>query len=85
MPKHEPSPEDPLELVGCPVPGGAGTMEAMARCHVEEFFLMGWSGEKILSLFQNPFYRGPHSVYRAYGEDWVEDLIAQVGRGLVKR
>ncbi len=47
----------------------------MARCFVEEYARMGWSGERILRLFRNPFYRGPHQILRMKGEEFVRSLI----------
>lgn len=73
-------PEDPYELVGVavPVPEGYDALGEMARCFVEEFALMGWSGQRILGLFQSPFYQGPHAVYRTRGEGFGRELIGQV-------
>jgi hypothetical protein len=50
----------------------------MAWCFVEEYARMGWSGERILRLFRNPFYRGPHQILRMKGEDFVRSLIESV-------
>ncbi len=47
----------------------------MAWCFVEEYARMGWSGERIMRLFRNPFYRGPHQILRTKGEDFVRSLI----------
>ncbi len=85
MPKDKIDTEDPLELVGCVVDGDASDTTNMARCFVEEFYMMGWTGERILEMFQNPFYRNPHSAYRAFGEDWVKALIDDVACTLQKR
>jgi hypothetical protein len=49
----------------------------MARCFIEEFALMGWSTDRILRLFRNPFYAGANIVYRQRGEGYVKALIAQ--------
>lgn len=50
----------------------------MARCFVEEYARMGWSGDRILSLFCNSFYRGPHRILRLKGDEFVRDLIEKV-------
>src|SRR5574337_782603 len=39
---------------------------------------MGWPAERILSLFMNPFYVGPHQVYRTKGDRFVRDLVHSV-------
>ncbi len=73
-------PEDPLALVGVVLERGPdeGALTEMAWCFVEEFARMGWSGERILRLFRNPFYRGPHQILRRKGEDFVRSLIETV-------
>ncbi len=70
-------PEDPMALVGVAIERGPDdeALTEMARCFVEEFARMGWSGERILRLFRNPFYRGPHQILRRKGEEFVRSLI----------
>ncbi len=70
-------PEDPMALVGVRLQQGPNdqALVEMARCFVEEYARMGWSGERILRLFRNPFYRGPHQILRMKGEDFVRGLI----------
>jgi len=43
---------------------------------------MGYEGEKLMRLFRDPFYKGPHSVYRAKGESFVRALVDQVSPGV---
>ncbi len=73
-------PEDPLALVGVVLERGPddGALTEMAWCFVEEYARMGWSGERIMRLFRNPFYRGPHQILRMKGEDFVHGLIETV-------
>ena len=73
-------PEDPMALVGVCLERGPDdeAMTEMAWCFVEEFGRMGWSGERILRLFRNPFYRGPHRILRMKGEGFVRGLIETV-------
>lgn len=69
-----------LDLLGVevPLPSGQGTeMAEMARCFVDEFVRMGWNDEDLLGLFRDPFYRGPHLVYRQCGEAYVRELLAE--------
>ncbi len=70
-------PDDPMALVGVGLERGPDDedLTEMAWCFVEEFARMGWSGERILRLFRNPFYRGPHQILRRKGEDFVRSLI----------
>jgi hypothetical protein len=73
-------PEDPMALVGVVLERGPddGALTEMAWCFVEEYARMGWSGERIMRLFRNPFYRGPHQILRMKGEDFVRGLIETV-------
>lgn len=68
--------DDPLELVGVPVPVDEATFDEMARCFVEEFVRDGWTDERLLPLFRSPFYAGLHVIWRRRGEAWVRALIA---------
>ncbi len=70
--------DDPLELVGVPVPVDEATFDEMARCLVEEYVRDGWSDARLLALFRLPFYAGLHVVERRRGEPWVRDLIAEM-------
>jgi hypothetical protein len=66
-----------MALVGVQLQRGPDdeALTEMAWCFVEEYARMGWSGERILRLFRNPFYRGPHQILRMKGEDFVRGLI----------
>jgi len=73
-------PEDPMALVAVGLGQGPDdqALTEMAWCFVEEYTRMGWSGERILRLFRNPFYRGPHRILRLKGEAFVRGLIETV-------
>jgi hypothetical protein len=71
--------DDPMELVGTIVDaGGRQAMEEMGRTFVEELARMRWSREDIMTVFLDPFYRGPHTVFRAKGLGYVTELIDTV-------
>jgi hypothetical protein len=72
-------PEDPFQpvAVSLDTPGHDG-MEAMARCFVEEFALMGWPPARIFRLFTIPEYAASYSVLQDKGEDYVKSIIASV-------
>ncbi|NJD28143.1 MAG: hypothetical protein FIA92_07580 [Chloroflexi bacterium] len=72
--------DDPLELVGVPVPVDEATFDEMARCLVEEYVRDGWSDERLVPLFRSPFYAGLHVIWRRRGEPWVRALIADERR-----
>jgi hypothetical protein len=68
-----------MALVGVPLPDPTGeSLTLMARCLIEEFLLMGLDEERLLGLFRNPFYRGPHAIYQARGEAFVRELVQAV-------
>lgn len=71
--------EDPFDLVGTPVPieEGHDNVAEMARCVIEEYLSMGWSGKVILRMFKTPTYTGPHAIYQSRGEDYVLGLIQE--------
>jgi hypothetical protein len=66
-----------FELTHCVVPGEPGRdhVAEMAETFVIELKRMRWTNEAILTAFRNPFYAGPHYVYRNRGEDFVVDLL----------
>jgi len=69
--------DDPLAYVGAAAEPEEGRdhLEEMAVAFVDEFRRMGWTDERILALFRNPFYRGPYAVYAARGEAYVRALM----------
>jgi hypothetical protein len=73
-------PDDPLELVGVPVPVDEAMFDEMARCLVEEYVRDGWSDDRLLPLFRSPFYAGLHVIWRRRGEAWVMGLIGEARR-----
>lgn len=72
--------DDPFEFVAVLVPAEPGVdwLAEQGRCVAEEFALMGWSQEKILRLFRNPYYLGTYTLYQQRGEPFVRRLIASV-------
>jgi hypothetical protein len=79
MADKEFEPEDPLEpvAVALDTPGHDG-MDAMARCFVEEFAMMGWPPGRIFRLFTIPEYAASYSVYQERGEQYVRSIIRSV-------
>ena len=70
--------DDPMELVGTSMEGDEANIEEMGLTFVEELARMDWSQEEIFAVFADPFYRGPHTVYRAKGPEFVRSLIVAV-------
>ncbi len=73
MPKDEFEDDDPMELVGVALPDG--DTDELASAIVEEFIRMGLSNEELLALFHDPFYAGPHAIWKSRGDGYVRELI----------
>lgn len=73
--------DDPFEIVGVVLPEMMDdeSLTEMACCFVEELARLGHRGENIMRFFRDPFYQGPHTVYRSRGEAFVRQLVEQVG------
>jgi hypothetical protein len=80
MPFDEADETDPLELVGVELPADEAAMIEQATVFAEEFARMGFSEEKLMQLFKNPFYAGAHGAYRALGEEKVRELVQASAR-----
>ncbi|MCC7377548.1 MAG: hypothetical protein IT581_23005 [Verrucomicrobiales bacterium] len=78
MPKDEFDFEDPLELNGMAFLSQEDTTDDMAECFTEEFLRIGFDHHRVLALFANPHYLGPHLAYQQRGEAFIRDLIAGV-------
>jgi hypothetical protein len=80
MPKNEPDTTDPMTLTGVEVPAEEADVMAMARAFAEEFAAQGWDEARLLSMFRNRFYAGPHLAWTQLGEERVRALIADAVR-----
>ena len=60
MPYKDADPEDPQELVGVGFPADDETHLDMAYVFAEEFARLGFSEQRLVHLFRNPFYRSAH-------------------------
>lgn len=67
--------EDPMELVGTLMEADDEAIQEMGLTFIEELAQMKWPREEIEAVFRDPFYRGPHTVYRAKGPAFVSALI----------
>ncbi len=75
--------DDPMALVPAvmDVPMDEASYRQMAETFVEEYMLLGYSDEKIVGLFRNPFYRATHEILKTKGEAYVMDLIEEIRNG----
>jgi hypothetical protein len=64
--------DDPMELVAAPV---MGDPEVMLECLVQEYAWMGWDGEQIFQLFQDPNYPALHALLGHYGEEGIRQRL----------
>lgn len=80
MPKDI-EPDDPLEMVGIELPGQSeAQLRDMALCFAEEFVREGYSEERLMRMFKNPFYQGPYLVWKQKGDDYVRVVIQEAIR-----
>jgi hypothetical protein len=78
MPKDEFVEEDPMELVGMVFPGEIGQLERMAETIVEEYVRLGWSEQRLMTLFTNPMFMATYRIYRQKGEGYVRGLVRKI-------
>ncbi len=67
---------DPHELVGVAL--AEGDRDYMAECLVEEYLLLGWSDQQLMSLFSRPCFGMTHDIYLDRGHDFVAALISRM-------
>ncbi len=77
MPYSEPDPSDPHSLVGVGVPAGEEVHLDMAYVIAEEFTRLGFDRDRLLGLFQDPFYRSAHGVFEILGEEKIKSIIQE--------
>ena len=81
MPKEEIDPEDPMEMVGIELPGQSeAQLRDMTLCFAEEFVREGYDEEKLMSMFQSPFYQGPYLAWKQKGDEYVRAIIQEAIR-----
>jgi hypothetical protein len=76
MPYQDPDPSDPNVLVGVSLPGDEETTREMAAAFAEEFALLGFDQERLMSLFRRPHYEGAHRAYLLLGEEEIRRMVA---------
>jgi len=80
MPYGEPDPTDPTVLVGVALPAGPEALTDMAYVFAEEFARLGFDEARLLRVFRNPFYAGPHRAYCVLGEAAIRAIVAECVR-----
>ncbi len=80
MPHGRPDPADPNVLVGVRLPTDEDGLVEMAYTFAEEFAALGHDQDRILRMFRNPRFGGPHAAYLALGEGVVLGIVAECAR-----
>jgi len=67
-----------MEIMGVELGGQTeAELRDMVLCITEEFVREGWSEEKLLEMFQTPFYQGPHLAWKQKGDEFVRSIIRE--------
>ena len=77
MPYDDPDPTDPTMLVGVEIPAGETSDIDMAYAFAEEFAQLGYSAERLMALFRNPYYAGAHRALVVLGEEKIAGIIGE--------
>ena len=77
MPYDDPDPADPNILVGVQIPAEEGSESEMAYVFAEEFARLGYSEERLLALFHEPFYAGANRALQILGEETIQSIIRE--------
>jgi len=80
MPYGRPDSSDPNILVGVRLPANEDALVEMAYTFAEEFAALGHDQDRILRMFRNTRFGGPHKAYRALGEEAVLGIVAECAR-----
>jgi hypothetical protein len=78
LPNKTVEPEDPFERVGVSYPSDPEVDRYTARCIVEEYAMIGFGADDVRDLFTSPNYAALYSLYRRYGDEFVDESIANV-------
>jgi len=77
MPHGDPDPTDPMALAGVEFAADEEDVVCMACAFADEFAASGWDEPRLLWMFKNPYYAGPHLAYRQLGEDRIRTIIGE--------
>ncbi len=77
MPYDDPDPTDPTMLIGVEAPAGETSDTEMAYAFAQEFAQLGYSAERLMGLFRNPFYAGAHRALQVLGEDKIQSIVQE--------
>jgi len=72
-----PEADDPMMLVGVPVPVDRDSVREMAATFADEFAAMGYGEHRLLTLFREPFYTGAHRAFQVLGEIEIRRIVSE--------
>jgi hypothetical protein len=76
MAKKDLEQDDPFEIHGVEIPGQTeAELRDMVLCIAEEFVREGWGEDRLLRMFQDPFYQGPYLAWKQKGDEYVLSII----------
>jgi hypothetical protein len=77
MPFDAPEPEDPHVLVGVGLPADEDATREMAAAFSDEFAQMGFDRDRLLRLFESPFYAGARAARDCLGEAEIAKIVEE--------
>ena len=77
MPYDDPDGTDPTMLIGVEAPANEDSDAEMAYVFAEEFARMGFSEQRLLALFHQPFYAGAYRTLAVLGEERIRSIIRE--------
>jgi hypothetical protein len=77
MPYNDPDPGDPSVLVGVGLSCSEKELREMAASFAAELAEIGYDEDRILGIFQKPFYAGPHMAWRQLGETQIRVVVSE--------
>jgi len=75
VPYKKPEQSDPLMLVQINAPGSSDEIRTMAMSFADELAQLGYSRQKILNMFQDPFYKAVHMAWDALGSETIHKIV----------
>ena len=77
MPYDDPDGTDQTMLIGVEAPANEDSDAEMAYVFAEEFARMGFSEQRLLALFHQPFYAGAYRTLAVLGEERIRSIIRE--------
>lgn len=69
-------PDDPMELVGVPIP--ETETQRVVDDIIVEYLFMGWTPRQVLFMFRSPYYGATHAIFRQKGDAYIRERIRSI-------